>query len=350
MVGRKMNKGSSCKEYNAIDIMKLVLAVLVMVIHSGADKTIISPVLRTAVPLFFVISSYFFFSKNQRLLSKKERNAALGKLVKRNLFLYLFWATVQLPLMIFMRGYHHSGMLSGVWYAFRDVLLGGGFTGAWFIVALVVGIVIVYWLSKKISSGWMVLLTLPVYILCCLLTNYHNLLDAHSIVLGISNGYHAITGSYFYTSFPVALFWVALGRALAEKKLTIKTSILLVFGVLFAVLIGLERYWIVNANLGITDDCYFMLILVCPVIFLLVGKSKLTFTTGLRIREISTILYVTHGTSGRLLGYMLKVLPFHPGVQIAIKMVLSLFAAFVICQLLVYLREKKNMKIFKYSY
>ena len=84
MVGRKMNKGSSGKEYNAIDIMKLVLAVLVMVIHSGADKTIISPVLRTAVPLFFVISSYFFFSKNQRLLSKKERNAALGKLVKRN--------------------------------------------------------------------------------------------------------------------------------------------------------------------------------------------------------------------------------------------------------------------------
>lgn len=345
-----MGKEITYKKYNAIDILKLVLAFFVAVIHSGADKTVLSPVLRLAVPLFFIISSYFFFSKDQKLQSRNEKKAALGKLVKRNLLLYLFWAVVQFPFRIFLRGYHREGLLLGLWYTLRDVLQGNAFTGAWYIVALVIAVLVVYGLSKKIPAGWVAVLMLPAYVLCCFSTNYYNMVDANSWIRRVADGFYAVTGSYLNNSFPVALFWVSLGKVLVDQKSTIKTVVLSGLCVLFAGLLTLERYWILSDGPGFMDDCYFMLIFVCPVIFLLVSRSKLTFTSRLRIREFSTVLYVTHGMCERILGYALKILPVHNGVQIMLKVVLTLVAAYVICVLLVYFREKRNMKIFKYAY
>ena len=43
------------KRYNTLDILKFILSFFVVFIHSGVDKTVLSPLLRTAVPLFFII-------------------------------------------------------------------------------------------------------------------------------------------------------------------------------------------------------------------------------------------------------------------------------------------------------
>ena len=55
------------KTYNTLDMLKLILAFFVMTIHSGVDKTILSPILRIAVPTFFIISSFLFFKKKTTL-------------------------------------------------------------------------------------------------------------------------------------------------------------------------------------------------------------------------------------------------------------------------------------------
>lgn len=345
-----MAKDTFYNNYNAIDILKLVLAVFVMVIHSGINKTILSPLLRTAVPLFFIISSYFFFSKIGTLSSDKQKNAALAKMVKRNLLLYLFWSVIQFPLWFFMREYHQDGLLVGMLNVFRDFLLGGGFTGAWYIVALVIGSVLVYFASKKISSGWLLLMVLPLYIVCCMLTNYYNLFDASSVLISIGNGYFALTGLCFYTSFPVALFWVSLGGFLAEKKLVIKTRILWIATVLFAGLLALERYNIVKGSFGITDDCYLLLVLLCPAIFLLVSKSKITIKTRFPIREMSVLIYVTHGCCGRVFGYLLKSLPIGTVVQTIMKLLLSLIVSYVLFRVIRWLSDIKRVKLFSFAY
>lgn len=345
-----MTKDNSYKKYNAIDILKLVLAVLVMVIHSGIDKTVLSPVLRTAVPLFFIISGYFFFSKNRMLLSGRERNAALAKFAKRNLFLYLFWSVIQFPIWFFIRGYYQDGFIDGMLIALKGILLGGGFTGGWYIVALVIGVVLVFLASKKISAIWLVLLTLPLFIFSCLLTNYYNLFDENSFVISSGNWYHMLTGMHFYTSFPVALFWVSLGRFLAEKKFAIESSILWIAGVLFAGLLAVERYFVVKFSLGITDDCYFMLALICPVIFLLVREIGVTIITRLPIREMSVILYVTHGCFGRVVGHLLKAFPINDFIQVLLKMLLSLIVSYVLFLMIRWLKEKKNIKMLEFAY
>ncbi len=345
-----MSDNSSYKEYNAVDILKLVLAVLVMIIHSGIDKTVISPALRTAVPLFFIISAYFFFLKIENLQSGKEKNMALLKLVRRNLLLYLFWATVQLPLLFFMRGYHKQGVLLGLCSSIKDILFGSGFTGAWYIVALAGAMAVIFLLSKKISPMLLVFLTMPFYIICCLLTNYGNLFDGDSVVWTINKGYRLITQSQFHTSLPAALFWISIGRFLAVKKIKTKSSILVIFTVLFGTLLGIERYLIVKYGLAQVDDCYFMLILFCPAMFLLVNKCTAVYTGKLRIRELSVLIYVIHGCCERVVGYVLKLIPLACFNNNVVKIIISFLIIVLISKVLIYLKEKRNIRILKYAF
>lgn len=338
------------RTYNSIDILKIILALFVVVIHSGIDKTVLAPVLRIAVPLFFIISSYFFFTKNAKLQTNKEKNTAFLKTIKRNLFLYLFWAIIQLPIVIFMRGYHHDFIFDGVLNVLKDIVIGGAFTGAWYLVALIIGILFVYLMSKKIPSIYLVLLSLPIYVFCCLTTNYINLFEADSLVIKINNGYYSLIGQNVCNSFPIALFWVSLGKLLADRKNDVKNGVLISCGALFSVMIALECFFIVKNDWRVLDDCFFMLMFLCPVIFLLVKKIKITVTTKLRIRELSVLIYVTHGCCGRIVGYALKYLfgEFY-GINI-VKAVISVIIIACFSQLLIYLREKYNIKFLKYAY
>ena len=51
------------KNYDVFDAVKFTLSILIVLLHSGTVPEILLPVVRTAVPLFFIISSYLLFSK-----------------------------------------------------------------------------------------------------------------------------------------------------------------------------------------------------------------------------------------------------------------------------------------------
>ena len=57
----------SVGRYDSIDLTKFVLAFMVVLIHinpfSAEVNVVVMPVLRLAVPLFFIISAFFFFTK-----------------------------------------------------------------------------------------------------------------------------------------------------------------------------------------------------------------------------------------------------------------------------------------------
>ena len=145
------------KEYNFIDILKFVLAVLVLLIHSNLDRTITSPLLRIAVPMFFIISAYFFFRKIAKTDSKEQQNKVFARFVQRNLLLYLLWTAIQLPMIIYARRYYENFFFGGLLLMLRNFLFGNSFTGSWYIVASVIGVMLVYWISRKIPVGWILL-------------------------------------------------------------------------------------------------------------------------------------------------------------------------------------------------
>ena len=59
-----------------LDVTKFVLAIMVVGIHT-LGKYGIYPLFRIAVPLFFMISSYLFFSNSESIFSKSIAVASI---------------------------------------------------------------------------------------------------------------------------------------------------------------------------------------------------------------------------------------------------------------------------------
>ena len=344
----KRNEIFRKREYNALDILKLVLSVLVMLIHTGIDKTVISPLLRIAVPLFFIISSYFFFLKIEKMSDEQGRRNALIHFVKRNLLLYLLWSAVQLPIILYVRGYYRDFSWRDLLLFLKELLLGSSFTGSWYIMALVIGTVFIYYLSKKISPARLVVITLPIYVLCCFATNYWNLFEDGGVLHTFILGYRKYMGVVFYTSFPVSFFWISVGCLFAKWRKAFKFPSLIVMLAASALLLAAERVLIVMCGLAVTDDCYFSLMLFCPVLFLLVRQCGFTLNSRFRIREISVLIYVTHGAVGRVIGFLLKKAPWSIFHGEAPKLILSFLLIVLLGQLVTYLKDRYSAKIFRY--
>ena len=70
---------SAVKNYDIFDLAKFILSLFIVSLHSGIVPDILIPVIRTAVPLFFMISSYLFFEKKSALA---ENSAGGGYITK----------------------------------------------------------------------------------------------------------------------------------------------------------------------------------------------------------------------------------------------------------------------------
>ena len=336
------------KKYNLIDVVKFILAILIMIIHSGIDKTVISPILRVAVPLFFIISAYFFFRKLTKIEDNIERRKALFHFVKRNLFLYIIWAIIQLPLIIYFRDYYLNFFPNGILSVFKDFLQGSMFTGSWFIVALVLAVIVVYFASKKIPAWLILLLTVPIYVLCCFSSNYFGLLPETSFLVSFFKGYESVFGVAFYTSLPAAFFWVAAGNFFAKNEFSFKKFYLYIAFALSAICIAVERYFIVRYNLQNADDCYFSLMLLCPLLFLIILKHNGSINSTFRFRELSTIIYVAHGSVERMVEFVLKKFMTENNVTNSLKVVISFCLILAVGYLIILLRTKVRLKPLKY--
>lgn len=88
------------KRYPALDILRFFCACLVVMIHVGtSDSTPIASMLvtcfaRQAVPYFFIVSGFFFFSKFNQADNKKDY---VFRYTKRMLLFYILWAIISLP-------------------------------------------------------------------------------------------------------------------------------------------------------------------------------------------------------------------------------------------------------------
>ena len=96
-------------------------------------------------------------------------------------------------------------------------------------------------------------------------------------------------------------------------------------------------------------DCYFTLILLCPLIFLIVNRHSITFKSRIRVREISTIIYVVHGSCERIVGFALKKIPFETLNNEIIKIIIAFAMIMFLSGIILYLRDKRVCKLLKYA-
>ena len=346
MLLQNTNKKKYSLSYSGgtIDIVKFVLSLLVVVIHF-VNIPILSPILRCAVPLFFMLSSFFFFRKYDTMTSKKDKYEILKQYIKRNLALYFFWFIVLFPYTIMFRGWFDHGLAMGCVKMCQAFFFSGTFPASWYIMSSIVGISFISLSEEYLGNKVVFTISLFAYAFCCMTSNYGHLLSESGMLNRITSEYIDFF-SVPYNSFPVSLLWIYIGRYLSKKEgININTPILFVALLLSLVFIYIEYFLIHFYGWAKTDDCYFMLVPVCFFVILLLGRARLLPVKPI-LRKASTIIYCSHLTIGGVI-----LFAFNLGVDIKTR--LLLFLIIVLCCMFItrfVLKWEKTYRFLSYAY
>ena len=300
------NKRSLADRQAIFDIVKFIMALMVVAIHSSLFPMVLYPWLRLAVPMFFIISSYFFFGNLRKVETDKEKNKRLWKYVKRNLILYGFWFVVLLPYTLYVRQYFDNGVLSGIFKFIKSLLFASTFPASWFIQASIVSVTVVYFASKKIKNRYLLVLSLLIYGFTIFRSSYWSVIEDVTLINKVYNIYEFIFSSPMYNA-SAAFVWVVIGKLFAEKKVQINKIFAIVGLLLSSVLLYGEWLCVRILNGSFNNDCYFFLIPTAFFAFQLislirVSPNNITDFLG----KSSTLIYTTHMPAITVIHFLLK--------------------------------------------
>ncbi len=324
-------KGLQIKNNRTIDIAKLVLAFLVVAIHTEPfgdyywlDKGF-GLITRLCVPFFFVASSYFFFLKD----------TAPFKYIQRLFVMYLIWSVIYLPF-----DWVELGTMTFPKILERYLWIGNGHA-LWYLCGSIIGFVIAYALSRILSPKTVLVIAVIILSIGCLKSTYAPVLNRFlpieaSDFLGSRNG-------LFY-GFP----YYALGMYIAKvKEGTEKSSVynLTGFGISFLLLCIESAVMVVGFKVSSTI-LWFSVMPLVYFFFMIVKGTELPVSSGVAryCRKLSTLIYLTH--SAYL--YILKgLVPDMPGWLLFLA-VSAISAA--VGMIIILLGKLKYLKWLKYLY
>ncbi|MCM1292331.1 MAG: acyltransferase [Bacteroides sp.] len=274
--------------YFAIDVTKMVLAVLVVCIHcqrlfeSQSTEFLFGSICDLAVPLFFAFSGFFF-----------AQNCNVKKSVKRLLAIYLFYLFFSWPLCI--RLYKDLTLIQAI----KRTLFMGPTNVGWYAVALIWCMIIVF-LFMKIKKKWisyacMSALAILLYVMCLSEYSYIGLKDTIIGDLTIYSKYILHDVRY---SFCQGLIYFLIGFFVAKTNFRLS----IYFGIILA-LIGIGLFFYENYTILVPEWGYDMRknnisLPICTfglLMFILsLCRPSATVVQGALLRQASTILYFSH--------------------------------------------------------
>lgn len=344
---KEMTKGHTHKEYRAIDVGKMVAALFVVSIHSqlfvGATRVPVHVVINNvAVPFFFVASAFFFFKKQYT-----EQN--VRRYVSRLLTLYAFWFVVELPLTVLHRFIEpDTGFLWNVFCLVKAFFLGSTFGGSWFLMALVISIPLVKWLSKRIGNMLSLVLGILLYIPIVLYCIYQDFMPSWY------TDAHALCKKYVFEpslSFIPAIMWCSIGKIIAENEDRVcawgkaKSFCALFLSVVIAYT---EVLTVASVSPYEIDGIYFSLPLIVTALFVFLLKCSPTWNIDYKkIRKYSTLFFFSHF----IFVFIFVVINKHiVPINVVVKYLLVVACCFILSTAILKFSERKWGKFLKYSY
>ena len=152
-------------------------------------------------------------------------------------------------------------------------------------------------------------------------------------------------------SFPVAVFWMFIGKMFADNKKRIFNKVPTAIGVLSSS-ICLWIEWKVSVNNGSStyenNDCFISLIPLSICVFILIKDADIGVKNAKGLRAMSIIIYSLHCSVTGATRYLLNnYFGMNNGVVLfGVVFVICHLAAFMI----LWLESKKSFSILKYSH
>lgn len=285
------------KNYDLIDLLKMIAAVLVVMIHTDAFYDINSVlysfayggVSRLAIPFFFTTTAFFFFQK------QREDGAYCRRFVNRMAKLYMIWFVLLLPVTVFNRFIVSKDSFFLTLLKFlRGTVFSASFSGSWYLTSCIFCADLFSILEKITDSTRkeriIILLSVIFYTIPVFTSSYGTLVDT----LGVRGGGSALETIFCtpYLNIFVGIPFFAIGRYLVEQmgnkreyasdKLALVISTIL-FGIEIVIVNCFKLAHQINSFLMSGPLIYFLLK------WAFSKSSRIPYAKGLRM--CSTITY-----------------------------------------------------------
>lgn len=280
------------------------------------------------VPVFFVISSFFFFRKIHNLQTDDQRKKQLWLFEKRVITLYLFWFIIQFPYIIYLRKYDMHSIIS--WIIMRDFFLGGTFIASWFLGAMITGIPLIYIMRKNTLCkifGSIVIFAIYMYIY-----NANKLPDDYQM---LDRWYRYHIESPFL-SLPRGIFWLMIGYYCSSQnflKNMRRIPYYIVISLLVFILLLSPLYPIEYVSIP-------MVIILFYYVYRLSMRESDIYK---KLRIYSIIIYCAHGTVLAALSFL-----FRPNVFLLT--IYAILACMLLAETIRFLSSIPKFKILRYAY
>lgn len=274
-------------KYNGLDVLKFCMAICVVAIHTKpfiTNDTLhgwVNPLLQTAVPVFFIISSFLLFKKLNKL-DRKEQNIALVNYIKRIGLLYAIWFVIEIPYTLYLKGYFIKyTFTASLLQLIKDTLFATTFPGSWFLSAMTVAIVFVFFVNRYFTKYASLIISFAVYFYIYNIELFNEQLQTPYLL------FTEYIRPEIKQSFPVALFWIASGAALSGINMQFSNArkVTILFISTFAIYVTT----VLTEGLFVTKTILPILIFICAINLNL--KDKPVYK---RMREMSILIFFVH--------------------------------------------------------
>ncbi|MBQ9513396.1 MAG: acyltransferase family protein [Clostridia bacterium] len=287
------------KKYHCIDLFKLLMAILVIIMHTEPFKylsinatlsTFLSGFLSIAVPFFFLSSSFFLFAKFDDDFLSNGNFQILKRYLVRLVKLYIIWQLIYLPIEICA---HINNGLSFWEKVFRYAMMllfngGGSFSlPLWYLLGSIFCAGIIYLAMKLKAKEWTILLIcIMLYIISKSMSylvyngeSFGGILFSLRNLIVITFQHGRVLGGFLY-------FGVGLICARKINKILSPLFNVFIFIALYLASCLLSKY---TALTGIITSLYAIIIFLFALGIQLNDNSLYKF-----VRKQSTVIYFIH--------------------------------------------------------
>ena len=256
------------------------------------------------------MSGYFFFRKIRRSETEENREK-LKDYLWRIGKIYLIWTVIYLPYTIWnyaSAGFSWQSIFSWV----RDFFLNGSYYHLWFLPAMMLGMVIVWFLYEKRGMMFTLKVSLGLYVVGYLINIYAPYWETLPYV-SILYGFFQKTLVTARDGFFLAPMFLSLGLLLAKTRRVRARAAGTAFAISMVLLVGEVAIY---GKLGILEDLSCMFLMLIPAVFFLVDwllVLRVPWNPGYRtLRQDSLLIYTSHILFARILLMIL------PGAHLAV--------------------------------
>lgn len=306
-----------------LDVVKLILAFFVVALHCSIFNDINydisfllkNGVFRIAVPIFLIITGYYFVNINNL-----ER---LKKWIVRIFLLYIIW-------MIFYIPFWFESSLSLFTVVRNTIIFILGYNHLWYLSGTLLGGCILYLLRNVHFKKQMIIAV--ICFLCGVLIQYLGNLHIFSGTLDKVANVHYVSRNAITVCFPFMFLGFVINKLNLVNKF--KTSYLIVIAIFSLILLEFESY--LNLKYISRDqplDLMFILIFVCPLLFLISLKFFI-MSSNKNIGFLSSGLYLIHP-------FVIYLL-FDYELSSIVNYSLVIFISLILSVFLIFLQKKIN--------